>query len=309
MPDWNDLLDEIKETGSTYDIVRRQYLTSLHAITGRNTILYYSGWLQKTDLRPGTSGISDSDKIGFMTTIHGLDRSKGLDLVLHTPGGEMAATESIVQYLRDLFGTDIRAIVPQLAMSGGTMIACACKTILMGKQSSLGPIDPQYKGILPAHGVIEEFEDAQKSVKSDPSTIPIWQQIFAKYSPTMVGECRKAIAWANDMVKQWLETGMFEGEQDASTKAEAVVAELSDHSETKSHSRHLSAARCLDIGLKIDSMEDNQELQDAILTLHHACVHTLTATPAFKIIENHEGKAFIQQQRLHAVPTQMRLEG
>lgn len=32
-----------------------------------------------------------------MTTIHGLDRTKGLDLVLHTPGGDLAATESLVE--------------------------------------------------------------------------------------------------------------------------------------------------------------------------------------------------------------------
>jgi len=156
MPDWNELLDEIKASGSTHDIIGRKYLKQLYEVTNRNTIVYYSGWLQKKGLPPIMAGMDDGDKIGFMTTIHDLDRSKGLDLVLHTPGGETAATESIVDYLRKMFGPDIRAIVPQLALSGGTMIACACKTILMGKHSSLGPIDPQFRG-KPAHGVIEEF--------------------------------------------------------------------------------------------------------------------------------------------------------
>ena len=78
-----------------------------------------------------------------MTVIHQLDRDKGLDLILHTPGGDTAATESIVDYLHNMFGNNIRAIVPQLAMSAGTMIACSCKEIIMGLQSSLGPIDPQ----------------------------------------------------------------------------------------------------------------------------------------------------------------------
>ena len=41
-------------------------------------------------------------------------------------------------------------------------------------------------------------------------------------------------------------------------------------------------------------LEDNKKLRDAILSVHHTCIHTLTATPAFKIIENHEGKAYIQ---------------
>ena len=46
------------------------------------------------------------------------------------------------------------------------MIACACREILMGKHSSLGPIDPQLGGV-PAHGVIEEFERAIKEIKDD----------------------------------------------------------------------------------------------------------------------------------------------
>ncbi|MHB1126932.1 MAG: hypothetical protein ACYC2T_08230 [Bacillota bacterium] len=52
-----------------------------------------------------------------------MDRSKGLDLILHTPGGEIAATESLVDYLRSMFGSDIRAIVPQIAMSCGLWVS------------------------------------------------------------------------------------------------------------------------------------------------------------------------------------------
>ena len=48
-----------------------------------------------------------------------------------------AAAEAIVNYLRLKFDYDIRVIVPQLAMSAGTMIACAAKEIIIGKQSSL----------------------------------------------------------------------------------------------------------------------------------------------------------------------------
>lgn len=294
IPDWNELLNEIKAAGSTYDIVRRKYLKQLYEITDRNTIIYYSGWLQKKGLPSIMVGIDDGDKIGFMTTIHGLDRSKGLDLILHTPGGETAATESIVDYLRKMFGTNVRAIVPQLALSGGTMIACACNTILMGTHSSLGPIDPQFRG-LPAHGVIEEFKQAFEECKADRAKIPIWQPIIAKYNPTMIGECQKAISWSEEMVKEWLLSGMLQGEKEADAKADNIIKELGDHALTKSHARHLSASRCAEIGLKIENMEDHQELQDAILTVHHACILTLDATPALKIIENHNGKAYVQR--------------
>ena len=290
MPNWNQLLDEITSTGSVHDVVRRRYLDKLHEITKRNVIAYYSGWLQRPDLRGAE--INDEDKNGFMTVIHELDRTIGLDLVLHTPGGDTAATESLVHYLRAMFGNDIRAIVPQLAMSGGTMTACACKEIVMGKQSSLGPVDPQFGGI-PAHGVVEEFQRAKREIDDNPASIPVWQPIIAKYSPAFIGECEKAIAWSNEMTREWLRTGMFEGEA-ASDKIDRILQELGDHALTKSHARHLSIERCRQMGLKVRDLEDDHDFQDVVLSLHHACMLTFSATPAFKIIENHRGVAFIK---------------
>lgn len=309
MPSWSDILKEVKSAPSVHDVVRRRYLRELHELTGRNIIVYYSGWLQKSDLSnyQGFS-LNDEDKHGFMTTIYGLDKSKGLDLLIQTPGGSIAATESLVDYLRSIFGTDIRAIVPQIAMSAGTMIACSCKSILMGKHSSLGPIDPQYRGI-PTHGIIEEFNRARIEVTERPETIPLWQPIIAKYSPTLIGECEKAIAWSNEMVKHWLVSAMFAGQADAEQKAERIVNELGDHVLHKSHDRHISAQRAADIGLDIEMLEDDQTLQEVVLSAHHACIETLTSTSATKIIENHLGVAHIQSVNQVQLPFELPIQG
>lgn len=307
MPTWHSLLNEIKERGSTYDVVRRERLKKLHEATGRNVIIYYSGWLQKPKI-PGTQ-VTDADKNGFMTVIHGLDRTKGLDLVLHTPGGETAATESLVDYLRAMFGENIRAIVPELAMSAGTMIACACREIIMGKHSSLGPIDPQFGGVA-AHGIVEEFNRAHEEIKKDQSRAFIWQPIIAKYNPTLIGECEKAIQWSNEMAKEWLASGMLKAQPDREARADAIVKDLGDHALTKSHARHLSASRCTQIGLTVNMLEDDQALQDAVLSVHHACILTLAGTGAFKIIENHDGVASVSvaQQVIVQGPAQSPLE-
>ena len=292
MPSWYQVLEEIQncKEGNPFDYVRRKYLKELHEITGRNVIAYYSGFLQKPGLT--ATSINDEDKNGLMTTIHGLDRSKGLDIILHTPGGDVAATESIVDYLRKMFGTDIRAIIPQLAMSAGTMISCACKEIIMGKQSSLGPIDPQFGGI-PAQGIIEEFERAVYEIKKDPSTIPIWQVVVSKYHPTFIGECEKAINLSEHLVNCWLISGMFNGDHDAADKASNIVAELNNHQNTKTHARHIPIDECQKIGLKIITLEDDQAFQDIVLTIHHTYMHSFANSTALKIVENHEGKAMI----------------
>ena len=184
MPSWDEILKEIQNNHGEVDTIRRKYLKKVSDISGRNTIAYYSGFLQKPGIQQ--SAINDNDKNGFMATIHKLDRSKGLDIILHTEGGGIAAAESLVDYLRSMFGYNIRAIIPQLAMSAGTMIACSCKSIVMGKQSSIGPIDPQYRGLSTA-GIVEEFLTARKEMKEHPERIPLWQPIICQYKPTFFG--------------------------------------------------------------------------------------------------------------------------
>lgn len=305
MPTWNDILAETARAGSTNDVVRRRYLKKLAAKTKRNIIIYYSGWLQKSEFFRHQAWdflLNDADKNGLMSTIYEMDRSKGLDLILHTPGGDMAATKSLVDYLRQMFGKDIRAIVPQIAMSGGTMIALACKEIVMGKHSNLGPIDPQFFGV-PAHAIKEEFERALKEVQAAPHTAPIWQVILSKYGPSQISESLKVIAWADQMTREWLKTGMFDGDQNADAKINRIIQELGDHAITKSHARHISLNSAQNLGLNVTPLEADQALQEAVLSVHHATIITLNMTPAVKIIENDRGVAFINSMQPVLVPT------
>jgi membrane-bound ClpP family serine protease len=303
MPGWSDILVEIRAAGTAQDIIRRKYLAQLSELTGRNTIIYYSGWLQKGELeRQGITGfqVNDDDKNGFMATIHELDRDKGLDLLLHTPGGDTAATESLVDYLRSMFGTDIRAIVPQLAMSAGTMIALATKEIIMGKHSSLGPIDPQFGGIA-AHGVVEEFKRAGDEIQKNPLMANLWVPIISKYTPTLIGECQKALAWSEAMVRNWLETGMLKDDADKSTKIDNIIKAFGDHALTLSHARHLGIKRVQDAGVVVSALEQDQALQEAVLTVHHSCIQTLADTGAIKLIENQNGVAHMRVIQVAAV--------
>lgn len=297
MPNWNEVLREIQvEAGKAalaLDSVRRSYLSKLFRKTGRNVIAYYSGFLSK----PGILllDINDEDMNGFMMAVHKLDRTKGLDLVLHTPGGSIASTESIVRYLHLMFDKNLRVIVPQVAMSAGTMIACSAREIVLGKQSSLGPIDPQLRGI-PAQGVINEFKRALEEYKSDPDSFVIWKPILEQYRPTFLGQCKQAIDWTNAFVTDQLKGVMFDGDPEAQQKADKIVKMLSDADEHKAHERHISAAKCIEMGLRIRMLEDDNELQDLVLTVHHCFMQAMMNTPSFKMIENHDGVAFVRQQ-------------
>jgi membrane-bound ClpP family serine protease len=290
MPSWTEILNDIQASENIFDKTRRGYIKELSDYTNRNTIIYYSAFLQKEQLiRQGVDfGINDDDKNSFMSCLYKMDKTKGLDLILHTPGGGVSATESIVYYLRAMFGKDIRAIIPQIAMSAGTMIACACKEIIIGKHSNLGPIDPQLGG-LPAHGIIEEFERAKEEVIKNDKAIYVWREILQRYSPTLIGECQKAINWAEQIVSDWLKTGMFEGNPDADNIVGTIINELGSHAKTFSHSRHIHADKLKAIQLNITELESDNILQDKVLSIHHSSIISLMQTRATKIVENNIG--------------------
>lgn len=300
MPSFSDIQKEIREKvpDTPYDTVRRKYIKKLSEQTGRNTILYHSGWLQKPIKRiiPSVS-INDDDKIGFMSVVYGLDTSKGLDLILHTPGGDIAATESLIDYLVQKFDGNMRAIVPQLAMSGGTIIACACREILMGRQSSLGPIDPQVNG-LPASGIVSEFYNAHEEIKKDSSKTNVWGPIMARYHPSLIETCKKAISWSEELAEEYLTGSMFKkeiesGDKDVRERIDNIIGLLTDSELTKSHARHIPTYLCKKYGLKITEIEECQDLQDTILSIRHASVLTVMNTPAVKIIENQNDQSYI----------------
>lgn len=303
MPNWGQVLKEVNTFENPLDTLRRKYLKLMNSYTERNIIAYYSAFIQKPAI--GGTGIDENDKNAFMQAVCGLDRSKGLDLILHTPGGDIAATESIVYYLRKMFGNDIRAFVPQIAMSAGTMIALSTKEIVMGKQSNLGPIDPQYGGVSCA-GILEEFERALEDVKQDSTSSLVWSPIIEKYHPTFIGDCEKAIEWADEITTGWLKSNMFNSldkrKQNASAKK--VLDTLSSHNKTLSHSRHIHFDELRDLGVCVTALEglddrqieDCKDLQDCVLTLHHTYMQSLGTTNSVKIIENHNGEAMIMNR-------------
>lgn len=290
MPSWSNILNKIQAVsseGQELNKLKAQYLTDINNITGRNVITYYSCWL-KTPGAPNSS-VNDQDMNAFMNAVHGLDKTKGLDLILHTPGGDLAATESLINYLHTIFNNDVRAFIPQISMSAGTIIALSCKEIVMGKQSSLGPIDPQMGGVA-CQSVIEEFENAVNEVKMNPASAAIWQVIFSKYTPTFITACKKAIQWSEKLMVDYLGKVYGNG-----FDINPVKDLFLNNKNSFTHARHLSKDVCKGVGLNITDLENDQKLQEAVLSLHHTYMILFDKFNYSKAIENQIGSCYIQQ--------------
>ena len=116
------------------------------------------------------------------------------------------------------------------AMSAGTMIVCACKEIIMGSQSSLGPVDPQVEidGVsVPAYGIIEEFNQAKNDITLDPNTRFAWKHILKKYQPADIYRSEKAIEWAKEIVTESLKNNMLKGKEDEARKIANILTDPS----------------------------------------------------------------------------------
>lgn len=294
MPTWSAILNDAEKRAAgnpqvTINYVaqlKSDYLRKLSNKTGRNTILYFSGFLNK---QPSNDTIiNDLDINAFMENVHGLDKGRGLDLILHTPGGDLPATEQIIKYLKSCFNNDIRAIIPQIAMSAGSMIAVSCKSVVMGKQSSLGPFDPQLNGI-PCQSAIREFEKAIEDVSNNPASLGLWQAILSKLTPTFLTLCSQADEFADELTEKILADKGISNEVKDNIKN--VFAKNND---SKTHSRHIDRDKCREAGLDVIDMDADDELQDIVLTIHHCCMILAEKTSASKIVENNNGGCYIR---------------
>lgn len=99
--------------------------------------------------------IEDSEKI--LRAIRLTPSDVPIDLILHTPGGLVLATEQIARALIR-HQAKVTVFVPHYAMSGGTMLALAADEIVMDENAVLGPVDPQL-GNYPAASIIKVVED------------------------------------------------------------------------------------------------------------------------------------------------------
>jgi ClpP class serine protease len=98
------------------------------------------------------SHISIEDSEAVLRAIRLTPPEQPIDLILHTPGGLVLASEQIAKALVERKGK-VTVFIPHYAMSGGTMIALAADEIVMDNNAVLGPVDPQIGG-MPAGSIV-----------------------------------------------------------------------------------------------------------------------------------------------------------
>jgi hypothetical protein len=175
----------------------------------------------------------------------------------------------------------------------------------MGKQSSLGPVDPQF-GSIAAANLLEEVKKARNDIATNPNLALFWNPILSKITPSFLERCEWAVQDANRFIERTLCDNMLSSfEKSTQAQMVASISAVFANNEGRAHNTHIQYQQCVDAGLIVDKLEDDQRLQDLALTLHHCYMHTLGNTSAFKIVENHLGRAMVKiQQHVSLMQTQ-----
>ncbi len=307
MPSWFQLQQQLNaipldQRGPFVQGIAQAALNQVAAITQRNAIVYATAFLQKPQV-PGTfMSLNPEDINGFMACLQGMDCKPGLTLLLHTPGGQAEAAEAIVDYLWSKFDK-IEALIPTYAMSAGTMIALACDRIIMGRQSQLGPTDPQIiinGNSFSAHSIADQFEEAKKEIIGDPRLATVWAPVLQPFGPALLQNARKAVAYGNGLVREWLAKHMFAGRQDPAAEADRV-AKYFGGSQHGSHGHRINRTEARAQGLVIEDLENRQKLQEAALTLYHALTTAFDSGPLAKIVMSSTGSVWMKNVNVQMV--------
>ncbi|MGZ4357353.1 MAG: SDH family Clp fold serine proteinase [Gaiellaceae bacterium] len=169
--------------------------------------------------------IDDAESI--LRAIRETPPDRGIEIILHTPGGLVLAATQIASALSD-HGGKVSAVIPHYAMSGGTLIALAADEIVMDAHSALGPIDPQL-GDYPAASILAAV-DWPRGDRQDKTLI-------------MADMARKAIAQVEGFSSRLLARNL--GEERAASVAHLLATG------TWTHDHPLQASEIAALGLPV----------------------------------------------------------
>lgn len=205
-----------------------------------------------------------------------------LSIVLRTPGGSVEATERFVDIVRHHY-KEVWFIVPDFAMSAGTIWCMSGNQIFMDYSSSLGPIDPQVVAsdescLVPALGYLDKVNEIISKDKLSEAEIVLLKGLdLAK-----LGAFEQAKELSIDLLKKWLVEYKFStwvkhrktnpGKpvtyQEKVERAEEIARILADNTYWHSHGRNIDVHRLQALKLEIANYSEDAELRSAIRNYH-----------------------------------------
>jgi hypothetical protein len=211
-------------------------------------------------------------------------RKRRLAVVLQTTGGYIESAERIADTLRKHYG-HVAFVIPDMAMSAGTVLAMSGDEIWMNYFSMLGPIDPQVervrpdgrRGWVPALGYLHKYEELIE--KSRKGTLTSAEAAFfvQNFDAAELYSFEQARKLSIALLEQWLVRYKFKSWKKTKThglpvnaamrrqRAGEIGAKLSDTERWFSHSRGISMRVLIrDLKLQIEDIDKTPKIREAV---------------------------------------------
>jgi len=242
--------------------------------------------------------IENTDADMLEGVLQKMDLSKGLALVISSPGGDGLAAERIINICRTYSGTgEYWAIVPGKAKSAATMICFGASKIIMGGTSELGAVDPQLAIVengrikrFSVYNIVESYNNLfLRAVKEKGNLEPYLQQL-ANYDEREIKELRSALSLSEDIAIRTLKSGMMSGnsENDIRKKIEIFLTPQ----QTKTHGRPIYKEEAKKCRLNIESKDVRELFWQLLYELYVRLDNFVSTKKVAKCIESQKYSFF-----------------
>lgn len=210
------------------------------------------------------------------TAVEGLaPRREQLLIIIDTPGGVVEVAERIVKTVRHYYD-DVRFLVPDRAMSAGTVLVMSGDAILMDHFSCLGPVDPQVERelkLVPALSYLAQYDRLVKRAEEGKLT-SAELVLLQGLDLAELHQFELARELSVDLIKDWLVRYKFKDWTETEThkypvtdamkkdRAETIARELNKQERWGSHGRGINRETLEELGLKIDDLDADPALRE-----------------------------------------------
>lgn len=254
---------------------RQDLLKEINAREQTNLICYVGG--RHTE-------IDRNDVIGFVDMLHNVAEGAPIDLLLHTPGGDVDACEKLIALIHAKTGENaFRVIVPDMAKSAGTLMALGANTIIMSDSSELGMIDPQFRmkdsqGNEFSHSVmayLEAYAEHARALEANPKD-QVALLMLDRFDPKVVRKFQgirdRVRTFAEDVLKR------------RGAPASRISQELMSSARWKTHGQPIKHADATQLGLPVEYVTSTDERWTSYWKLY--CLQRLEIGDDKKIFES-----------------------
>lgn len=219
-----------------------------------------------------------------------------LVVCLNTPGGSVETVEKMVDIIRYHY-KKLYFVIPDYAMSAGTIFCMSGDKIFMDYSSSLGPIDPQVfngKEYVPALGYLDQVDKMLQKAKDGKITQAEFL-ILQSLDLAMLSRYEQAKNLTITLLKKWLVEYKFKDwtthgtnfakkgksvtKDEKQQRAEEIAKILGDNKFWHSHGRMIGVETLKTVlKLKIEDYSENIDLRNMIRQYNDLIVEYIVKT-------------------------------